>query len=370
MNKKILLYYPWFKSDHILKDRWQLLKFLHEHYHTNAYILCEKMSTTYDLDNTWIVEINYLKRYNLYWYCKTLFRIKPDILLIYYFQRFNIALILLYKIIRPRGKIYLRWDIYYSLTQASRLKLFKYNIILRFYNLTTDLLSVETSYIQEYIISKFPFMKWRVEYIPNWIDPLTEYRNSEKENIILSIGRFRHQAKNLELLLETIKSILIENSDRRFIWIGEVNKDWADKKLEKFLTENTNIADRVNFVWKITDRKKVESYLNSAKVYLWTSNRESFGLSLLEAAYYGCVVISTDVWCMKDITNNYTIISTASIWSKQDLLDLFSASVWENDVWEKFHKHAKKYFLWSNLIYSIWCELNLESNTTSTISKS
>ena len=78
----------------------------------------------------------------------------------------------------------------------------------------------------------------------------------------------------------------------------------SKKYIYNYFLQNPNLKDKIDFTGNISDKKILSEYYNKAKIFFFTSRYESFGLSLMEAAFYGDYIISTETGCAKDITDN------------------------------------------------------------------
>ena len=76
-----------------------------------------------------------------------------------------------------------------------------------------------------------------------------------------------------------------------------------DDEIRRYFAENPQLAEWVEFVGEITDKRLLAKEYRRAKVFCLTSVAESFGIVLVEAASQGCLVISTDVGAAQDVTD-------------------------------------------------------------------
>ncbi len=113
-----------------------------------------------------------------------------------------------------------------------------------------------------------------------------KYGVKKDEILCLNIGRI-NQEKNLELLLNSIKKIILENPKVKMMFIGEgFMKDHLLKMAEK-----SGIAKNVIFTGFI-EYKKVKDYWKAADIYLQTSKSETQGITILEAMAVGLPVVA------------------------------------------------------------------------------
>lgn len=223
-----------------------------------------------------------------------------DILQLYHLTSVrNFIWIILYKILHPKGKIYLKMDLDCELVDS-----FQYNkkgllgIVKRKILSYCDLISSE---IEE--VANRLSIEWnrQVEYIPNGY---YQKRNEmisfqEKENIICTVGRIGTYQKATDVLLEGFKKYA-QVGNWKLRVIGEMDENFMPW-LQKFKTENGELMDKITFTGNIEDRSELENEYAKAKIFCLPSRFESFGIVYLEAMRNGCYIISTDVDSIKGI---------------------------------------------------------------------
>ena len=128
----------------------------------------------------------------------------------------------------------------------------------------------------------------KVEVIPNFFAPQKPARSREAiraelglapgEAMLLHASNLR-PVKRIDLLLQTIAQIQPRHSFKLVVLAG------GDTTELTAIAAQLGIADRLVIREKIT---AIEDYLNAADVGLFTSEMESFCLSILEAMTFGC----------------------------------------------------------------------------------
>lgn len=169
----------------------------------------------------------------------------------------------------------------------------------------TDALSVENEYLLRDINKKLPGYSEKVEYIPNGFDNThfsVELLSVPKENLIIQTARFGTAPKNTQLLLKILSNVDLK--DWNVILAGTIEKDFYSF-IESFFREYPELKDKIHFIGNISDRNELYRLYARAKVFILTSRFESFAISLIEAAYFGDYIISTDVGIASTIKNNF-----------------------------------------------------------------
>lgn len=169
----------------------------------------------------------------------------------------------------------------------------------------TDALSVENEYLLRDINKKLPGYSEKVEYIPNGFDNThfsVELLSVPKENLIIQTARFGTAQKNTQLLLKILSNVDLK--DWNVILAGTIEKDFYSF-IESFFREYPELKDKIHFIGNISDRNELYRLYARAKVFILTSRFESFAISLIEAAYFGDYIISTDVGIASTIKNNF-----------------------------------------------------------------
>lgn len=169
----------------------------------------------------------------------------------------------------------------------------------------TDVLSVENEYLLRDINKKLPEYSEKVEYIPNGFDNIhfsVELLSVPKENLIIQTARFGTAQKNTQLLLKILSNVDLK--DWNVILAGTIEKDFYSF-IESFFREYPELKDKIHFIGNISDQNELYRLYARAKVFILTSRFESFAISLIEAAYFGDYIVSTDVGIASTIKNNF-----------------------------------------------------------------
>ncbi|AGX45192.1 glycosyltransferase [Clostridium saccharobutylicum] len=302
--------FPETKNIHLTKDVGMIPFIMYKKFGYDSTIVCYK-NGKYDYlrDEVKGLKINFIKKYTgksiidgaIYLLGNAK---KIDVLHLFHLGKREIVWINLYKILNKNGKVYLKFDADYKIKKAinpsmNTLKSKIKNITLRKCKLT----SVETLNIYKFLREEW---KINVEHIPNGFydygkKEIVQYTN--KDNIILTVGRIGSYQKATEILLEGFRLASSGLNNWRLRIVGPIEESFKDY-MNKFITKNPNLKEKIEFTGAIYNRKKLEEEYRKAKIFCLTSRYEGFPLVFLEAIKHGCYIISSDFDAAYDITNN------------------------------------------------------------------
>ena len=182
--------------------------------------------------------------------------------------------------------------------------------------------------------------KIAVGIIPNAIPVLkNEYKNNGNTKFLF-IGR-DEKRKNFDLYKEYAETKINKNS----IFQAIVNRDKFSK----------NIITHVN-----PDNEQKHQILLDSDIYLAVNSRgESFGITLIEAISYGCVVVCSDIPAFTELLGNTGIyFKNKSLESLSETIDILLKSNIE-DIHRKQLVHINRYSIekvmecWISLYFKI-----------------
>ena len=141
-------------------------------------------------------------------------------------------------------------------------------------------------------IKKLVKTKKKIRVISNFIPENNYIIKKKNRKKILIIGTTKN--KNLDRILLAVKDLKIE-----LIIVGEININQT-----KFLKSNKIIYK--NFI-NVSESKLIDLY-NQAKILLFPSLYEGFGLTIIEAQRMRVPVITSNISPMKEIVNNSALL--------------------------------------------------------------
>lgn len=208
----------------------------------------------------------------------------------------------LYKLLNPKGRVYLKLDLNYDgcrrLAEDSKeLEIFKKAAG------AADIVSVESEQIRE-MCQKITDIE--IDVICNGYVDCTGMEISDgadRENCFITVGRLGTYEKATDLLLEAFAQSAAEH-DWKLKLVGTVEPSF-EKEKEAFYRKYPQLKERVIFTGAISDKKKLYETYSEARVFVLPSRYEGFPLVGPEALHCGCRMILSDaVPPVKELTNN------------------------------------------------------------------
>jgi N-acetyl-alpha-D-glucosaminyl L-malate synthase BshA len=142
-----------------------------------------------------------------------------------------------------------------------------------------------------------------IEVIHNFFTPRRPRRSPEDvreelglgEEVLLVHSSNLRPGKRIDLLLETVARVRARTAWKLLVLAGEPFAPFAEP------VRRLGLADRLIVREKVTD---IEDYLQIGDVGLYTSDMESFCLSILEAMCFGCPSVSTRVGGIPEVVED------------------------------------------------------------------
>ncbi len=373
MKKSFVTIFPETENFHLVKDVGQIPYFMGKTGEYDSTIVSYKNSPEYPYLEKEVkgLKISFIPRSGKFLYSdvsilKYLFSESKniDVLNLFHFKKDNLLYLLLYKILNPKGKTYVKLDIdliffkNYNSFFFSNFKLKNHLLksLTKLHLNLTDLFSIETEEAREYLIQIYPELEGKLICIPNGVDD--ELINSsislktfeEKENIIITVGRIGTTQKNSELLLESIK--LTDLRDWKVYFIGDIEESFKNT-ISNFFETYPHLKDQVFFTGNISDRKQLFEFYNRAKIFCLTSRFEGFPIAFAEASYFGNYIISTPVSGSSYVTDSGRLGILAEA-KPEAIAGAFGKAVSEGylnrDVDQEIKDYARLNLTWQKII--------------------
>ncbi|GHU75075.1 hypothetical protein AGMMS49992_18300 [Clostridia bacterium] len=163
----------------------------------------------------------------------------------------------------------------------------------------------------------------------------------------LYIGRIEPR-RNILFLLELIAELLKHESENGIVIIGDGDADYKEKCINKI----HELGIESNVIWiKQVKQEHLAKYYKRAKFFLLPTIYEIFGMVILEAMYFGCVVVSSiNGGSQMLINDNVTgvIISDFDVLSWKDrIINITSEQMDMLSI--NASNHIKSHFIWEKL---------------------
>lgn len=127
-----------------------------------------------------------------------------------------------------------------------------------------------------------------------------EELNIEEQDILLGmIGNFT-KWKDPETICKALPIVMKENPNVYFAFVGLIN-DINKYNNCSVLCKNGGIEKRVFF---LGSRQEIPFVLSGFNIFVYSSNSDTFGISVVEAMLAGIPVVVNDLDVFKEITNN------------------------------------------------------------------
>lgn len=161
------------------------------------------------------------------------------------------------------------------------------NMVEKLYNQCIHICT-PSKFLQQYFVAR----GWPVSYLPNFIDNtyFTPKWTNTNGNKLLWVRGF-HEIYNPELAIKCVAALKHEFPDISLTMVGP---DMGKLEACKALSKELGVANQINFVGFVPN-SELQNYYHSHTIFLTTTQYESFGVALVEAASCGIPMVSTRV---------------------------------------------------------------------------
>lgn len=306
--------YPKTENVHLTKDVGMIAYKLNQLYGYDAFVATYKNGEyPYLEDEVKGLKMDFIKRQHSHFRDAYLYLKKNassiDILQIFHMTLNSVVYAFLYKMFNKNGVVFLKLDCTKILVDKIRqMNMIQRQILNAFLN-KVDIIGVEKKEILNELLCELKAHKDKLLNVPNGLDfskseikPKTKFSN--KENIILSVGRIGSPEKDSKILMDAFskvdKNIL---GNWKLVFVGPIEKGF-EKEIDNYFKEHEELKGKVIFKGPIYDRKELYDEYRKAKIFCLTSKFESVGIVLIEAGAMGDVIISTNVGIADEIVSN------------------------------------------------------------------
>jgi L-malate glycosyltransferase len=292
---------------------------------------------------------------------------KIDVLNIYGQSRWSFIVGIFFKLLRPKGVLYLKLDmnIQYLENLKRSKNIGRHLLFWKYYfNNVASIVSSEYLQLTAELSNLYSLPASKVIQLPNGVDdvsiasfPFTRKGFNQKENIILVVGRIGAPEKNHEMILEAVSKINLNNW--KLIFVGSIEENFKSK-IAQFYVRNPNLQNVVAFIGEVTSFEQLCIWYNRAKIFCLSSSREGFPVVIPEAMYWGNYIVSTNVSCISEILEEGKIGSIVNNENElTEVLDYFLSNekVLEEKIKLSINK-AEQEYIWSKLVARLAEKIN------------
>lgn len=306
-KKKFICIFPQGKNIHLIKDVGMIPFVLGKegYYDTTIAFYEDRVNLPY-LENE-VKGLNYVKIPRIFKYesLNILFFLiknlsKYNIIMFFHGGKGKIFNVVFFKFITLKKiKFYLKLDMDSNeINKKFNKKGFKFRLMSKFSSYI-DLITVESRIMNDFL-NRYSF--YRTKYLPNgYSAEKNKVFSSNKENIIITVGRLGTHQKDTETLLKALEKVDLR--DWKVELIGPISESFQPY-LDFYFEKNTHLKEKIIFLGNISNRQELKEKYLKAKVFTLTSRNEGFPLVFPEAIASGCYIVSTDLPPVYDVTNN------------------------------------------------------------------
>ncbi|WP_437214119.1 glycosyltransferase [Pectobacterium sp. LFLA-215] len=227
-------------------------------------------------------------------------------------------------------------DLHFSPFDSKERLLWLYKIFYIFFiksNLSfSDYFIVQTQWIKSALVSTLNVKNENVLVIKPSLPELHEYPRDENIRNVIFYPATAFSYKNHEVLINALRIIGVSFLEEKNVkLILTINKSELPETISS-LIDNNGLSDFIVFLGRI-DKNKVSELYAKSKIMAFPSRLETFGLPLLEAAYYGLDILASDLPYAKEVLFEYNKVSYC---------DPIDAKVWADKIKQKVSCDEKK----------------------------
>lgn len=381
--------FPTYKDLHFYKDPGQLPYRLSKlgycakivsYKNVNHYPITEKFIPVKTIPNN-----RYARKFSIGMILFLIFNSKKiDVLNLFHFKWTSLLFAYWYKTLNPNGFVYLKMDnCHYSgtypwekifdpdkkpmsifkLTNSNKERRRNYLSKKYFVN-KVDLWSVEDEASREYYESEYSLFRDKLITVYNGhaidINERVRVKSfSEKENIILSVGRFGTFQKATEILLKAFRGIT-ENCDWNLHLAGTIDPEFLEY-WGNYLEQNPDLENRIIYHGSLEKDKLFELY-NLSKIFCLPSRFEGFAIVYSEAMYFGNAIITTPYSSLRDLIEDNELGLLVENDDVKGLAEAMLRLIKNQKLTEKYFNNARRFakenLSWDKIVFKIDNEIN------------
>lgn len=215
-----------------------------------------------------------------------------------------------------------------------------YNVLIPLSIKNSQKIITDSQYVSKDIQQEYGISQDKIHVVYAAASSIFIKKDIPRENIILTVSSIDPR-KNLARIIEAFSSI---ETDYQLVIVGAKNKSFSEIKFEKHILDNS----RIKFTGYIGDDELINLY-NKAKIFVYASLFEGFGIPPMEAQSCGLPCLISNVTALPEIYGDSAAYcdpySTESI--SRELSKLILDSEYQEALRIKGLENVKRYS-WDN----------------------
>ena len=159
-----------------------------------------------------------------------------------------------------------------------------------------DKIITVSNFTKSEILKFYPFAKDKIEVIYLGVDEKFRVLDIKKQNYILYVGSI-NKRKNF---ISVLKTFMYLDIDYKLIMVGNFSNNFTLDEISKKLIKKAKQSDKIEFRENVSDEELIKLY-NLAKLFIYPSFYEGFGLPVAEAMACGTPVITSNVSSLPEV---------------------------------------------------------------------
>lgn len=182
------------------------------------------------------------------------------------------------------------------------------------------------------------------------INQLIEKNKKENLKNILYVGKIEER-RNIEFLLNIFSNVSKQKEDVRLIIVGKGDIDYIEKCKQIVLEKQ--IIDKIIYFESLKQEELQLLYKNS-DIFLLPTNYEIFGMVLMEAMYFGNVVLTTlnggSSMLLEHEKNGFICsLNDANQWENY-IINVLNDSKYKKEISSNAVKTVTEHFTWNKVV--------------------
>ncbi|BAK59901.1 glycosyltransferase family 4 protein (plasmid) [Lactococcus garvieae] len=171
----------------------------------------------------------------------------------------------------------------------------------------------------------------------------------ENNNCILTVGSIDSR-KNFPFILDVMEKLIKKDNSYTLICIGTGDEKFISREL---LKHSEQLRERIIFPGKF-DNRELKNIYPKAKIFIHPAKLEIFGMVLLEAMYFGTIVLSSpnggSTTLIKNGENGYVLdIDNVDNWVKK-IVEIDNNRELKSKIISNAKKTIESDYTWDNIV--------------------